>query len=97
MIGFGTRWPLCDRWLGAGLAQPKSPTHTYVGWHHRARTHVHIQEGMRNVYARTDNMRKHVQREFAVFIYTCIFGNNNKKGNREHCIFAKAFKYVSTE
>lgn len=41
MIGFRTRWPLCDRWLGAGLAEPKSPTHTYVGSHNLVRTHTH--------------------------------------------------------
>lgn len=41
MIGFRTRWPLCDRWLGAGLAVPKSPTHTYVGLHNLEHTRTH--------------------------------------------------------
>lgn len=33
MIGFRTGWPLCDRWLGPGLAPLKSPTRTYVDSH----------------------------------------------------------------
>lgn len=69
MIGFGTRWPLCDRWLGAGLAQPKSPTHTYVGSQHHARTHVHIQEGIRNVHTCTGNVKTRAKRVCGLYLY----------------------------
>lgn len=74
MIGFGTCWPLSDRWLGAGLAQPKSPTHTYVGLYNvDSHSLAHTQTfGKRKFRQAMPSMEKSLKGEFVIFIYTFI-------------------------
>lgn len=71
MIGSGRRWPLCDRWLGAGLAQPKSPTRTYVGSQSSAHTHTRSPKRERNAHTSTAmyaRMSKHTRGELVLLI-----------------------------
>ena len=76
MIGFTTRWPLCDRWLGAGLAELKSPTLTYVGSHKPEHTHTHT-------VRKACKMSTHVcmwihKRVWGLYLYTYLCNNIKK-------------------
>lgn len=79
MIGFRTRWPLCDRWLGAGHAELKSPTYTYVGLEKLAREHAMRKACRMSIRALTYMYAcGNTYREF-VFIYKHILYNNNRE------------------
>lgn len=72
MIGFRTRWPLGDRWLGAGLAEPKSPTHTYVG-SHKPHTYTQAFRKAGEVSAVTYSMHVKPLWVCGLYLYTYIY------------------------
>lgn len=83
MIGFRTWWPLCDRWLGAGLTEPKSPTRTYVGSHKPAHknTHAYTKQYFKIPLHNSTSMStcKHEFKGCVAFIYILFFISNTQK------------------
>lgn len=89
MIGFRTWWALCDRWLGAGLAEPKSPTHTYVDQYKPTHTHI-----FRTAFKMPTHTCLHVKLcekgVWSLCMYICR--NKNTQTNLEHFMCIKGLK-----
>lgn len=94
MIGFRTWWPLCDRWLGAGLAEPKSPTHicglpqACTQKHTHAYTRQHFKIPLHNPTCMSTCEYKH--EEHVVFTYLLLAKMENPE--IENRIFTEVFQ-----